>query len=112
MKEELEILFSPARFENAYMEIPNPFEKGDMVRVVGTDRYGMVRTSQAEWEEYKVRMHQMTGKDFIDASITVDFLCGDGEFSHDHINPIFLEKMDPDKTVLIAAKYHDGQKDK
>ena len=112
LKEELEMLFSPVRFENAYMEIPNPFEKGDVVCVVGTDRWGIVRTSQAEWEEYKMRINQMTGKDFIDASITVDFLYEDGEFLHDHVNPIFLEKMDPDQAVLLAVKYHKGQKDK
>ena len=112
LAEELEMLFSPARFENAYMEIPNPFERGDIVSVVGTDRQGIILTSQAEWEDYKVRMHQMTGKDFIDASITVDFLYEDGEFSHEHINPIFLEKVETDKATLLAKKYHSGQKDK
>ena len=106
------MLFDPARFENAYMEIPNPFEKGDVVHVVGTDRYGIVLISQTEWEAYKLRMNQVTGKDFIDASITVDFLCQNGQFSHDHVNPIFLEKIEPDKATLLAMKYHLGQKDK
>ena len=112
LKEELEMLFDPARFENAYMENPNPFEKGDVVHVVGTDRYGIVLISQTEWEAYKLRMNQVTGKDFIDASITVDFLCQNGEFSHDHVNPIFLEKIEPNKATLLAMKYHLGQKNK
>ena len=46
-------------------EIPNPFEKGDVVHVVGTDRYGIVLISQTEWEAYKLRMNQVTGKDYI-----------------------------------------------
>lgn len=112
LKDELEMEFSPDRFENAYMEIPNPFEKGDVVRVVGTDSLGIVLTSQLEWEEYKVRMSQISGKDFIDASITVDFLTDVGQFSHDHVNPVFLERVEPDKAMLLARKYHLGQKDK
>ena len=52
LKEELEMLFDPARFENAYMEIPNPFEKGDVVHVVGTDRYRGGKVTETEISNY------------------------------------------------------------
>ena len=52
LKEELEMLFDPARFENAYMEIPNPFEKGDVVHVVGTDRYRGDKVTETEISNY------------------------------------------------------------
>lgn len=110
--EMLSMLFDPNRFENAYIEVPNPFEKGDIVRVVGSERQGIVLTSQRDWEEYKVIMSKTKSKDFVDASITVDFLCEDGEFCHDHVNPVFLEKLENNKATLLARKYHFGQKDK
>ena len=31
--------------------------------------------------------------DYSDASIEVDFLCENGQISHSHINPIYLEKQ-------------------
>ena len=52
--------------------------------------------------------------DFVDASITVDFLQDDGSISHSHINPVFLEKFEPkeddmDYDVLTAASaVHQG----
>ena len=135
--EMLDMLFNPRRFENAYIEMPNPFEKGDRVCVVGSDKVGTVATSQQEWADYKVLMNKTEAKDFIDASITVNFSLENGETTHEHINPIFLERVetenveqektvqekvasvdsiDPDcileKAISLAVKYHEGQQDK
>ena len=107
-KEELDKMFNPKRFENAYIEIPNPFDAGDIVRLVTDGGHGIVATSSSEWEEYKKRLKNVKEKDFVDTGITVDFILDDGEMIHNHINPIFLEKYAPaeddaDKEVLLAA---------
>lgn len=117
-EEMLSRSFDPARFENAFIHIPNPFERGDIVRLT-TDRgeRGVVATSQAEWTEFseKVKSRELKGVDFIDASITVDFLQSGGTFSHEHICPAFLESFEPresdeDYGVLMSASaVHRGK---
>lgn len=115
--ENLDRAFDPARFENAFIFVPNPFERGDIVRLT-TDRkgHGVVATSQQEWKEFLEQIKTRKAKivDFVDASITVDFLWDDGSISHSHINPVFLEKFEPrkedlDYDVLTAASaVHQG----
>lgn len=85
--------FNPDKFENAYIEIPNPFEKGDTVKLIGDDKCYIVRTSQKEWKSYNKKMKFSEYTDFSDASITVDLL-RDNKTSHAHICPIFLEKIE------------------
>lgn len=107
-KEKLDMFFNPERFENSYIDIPNPFEAGDIVRLVKDNSHGVVVTSQEEWTRYKDIMKNSKNKDFVDASITVDFLLDNGHISHNHINPIFLERYEPmeddiDKELLYAA---------
>lgn len=96
-------------FENRFIHIPNPFQRGDVVRQIGKQEYGIVETSQSEWEEFleQIRVNDL-GVDWFDSSITVSFLLEDGKFSHMHINPIFLEKaepedLDPQKELLAMA---------
>ena len=38
-------------FENTFYEVPNPFDRGDIVRLVGTEDYGIVEVSQKRWKE-------------------------------------------------------------
>lgn len=115
--ENLDRAFDSARFENAFIFVPNPFERGDIVRLT-TDHegHGVVATSQQEWEEFleQVKTRKANIVDFVDASIKVDFLQDDGSISHSHINPVFLEKFEPrkedlDYDVLTAASaVHQG----
>lgn len=117
-EEMLSTAFDPARFENAFIHVPNPFERGDIVRLTA-DRgeRGVVATSQAEWTEFleKVTSQELKGVDFVDASITVDFLQRDGTFSHEHICPAFLESFAPresdaDYGVLMSTSaVHRGK---
>lgn len=73
--------------------MPNPFEKGDIVRFAGTEDYGIVFESQKDWKEYldKYKSDEWRKKgitlDFSDAQIVVEFLGDDGTFGHGHINP-------------------------
>lgn len=113
-QEELERLFNTQRFENSYIDIPNPFEVGDIVCLTTDNGHGVVVTSQEDWRQYKEIMKNAKYKNFGDASIIVDFLMDNGHISHAHVNPIFLEKYEPaeidaDKEVLYAASaVHKG----
>lgn len=81
------------RFEWRFVRLSNPFEYGDAVRSTNTNRMGVVRTSQDEWKQLLQTVEE--GKlvcDYTDASITVEFPEKDGVHSHEHIQPIYLEK--------------------
>lgn len=116
-EEHISMLYDPARFENAFFPVPNPFEKGDVVRFTEhPEEHGIVATSQQEWKEFleRVESRRRKGVDFSDASITVDFLEENGHFSHSHINPAFLEKYEPQKddadydVLMCASGVHQG----
>ena len=99
------------RFETAYVEIPNPFERGDIVRFIGKEEYGIVETSQKCWKESLERYRKNNWKlkmslekegmpyevplEFGDNQIRVVFLNEDGTFSHKHIIPFNLERYEP-----------------
>ena len=96
-------------FVDAFVELPNPYETGDLVRFVGMDEYGIVETSCQQWknsmEKYRkdkwnlvLHIDEKTYPiplEFADARIRVVFLNDDGTFSHRHINPIDLERYEP-----------------
>jgi len=79
-------------FEDIFLSVPSPFRRGDVVSLIGSNRVGVVETDSREREEF-VRKAQAKGVafDWFDAALTVCFLTEDGRFSHDHINPIWLE---------------------
>ena len=117
-EEEISMSYDLSRFENAFIYIPNPFERGDIVRLTTVrEGHGIVATSQREWKEFLewVKTWKKKGVDFSDASITVDFLQDNGKIGHNHINPVFLERFEPQKgdvdyDVLTAAKeLHQGE---
>lgn len=86
------------RFEWRFIEFPNPFDLGDIVRVVGSDIIGVVSTSQKMWHEYLHRIKERSLMvDFSDASLVVEYLPEEGEVSHIHIQPVYLEKVEVDE---------------
>jgi hypothetical protein len=98
--DELEACFSPELFKNAFIYMPNPFERGDIVRtIVDRSAHGFISESREAVEKFHERVRQGTLPyvDYIDASMTVDFIHDDGSICHSHINPAFLEKFEPDK---------------
>ena len=108
-----------ARFEHHYIALPNPFERGDLVCYTNAvDAIGVVETSQVDWLAWEKRVREQELKlDFFDASITVEFPTERGTFSHDHISPIYLKKIDPivldgdDRKELleVAGRMLNGQ---
>lgn len=100
------------RFEERFLVLPNPFELGDIVCMTDyPERVGVVETSQENWKLFLEQIRAKSrGEDFHDASITVEFLTEDGEFYHNHIPPIFLERAelkesDPQRPLLEAASH-------
>ena len=114
------------RFVRSFFPLPNPFERGDIVRRVGSDRpedYGIVETSQKRCREDYERWKDNPGlfTEFGDDRIRVVFLCEDGTFSHAHIIPIYLERYQPewgphdtesgtrDNLLLEASAMYQGE---
>lgn len=96
-REVISMLYDLDRFENAFIFMPDPFEMGDIVKCLGSGEPGIVTFSHEHWENFleDVRSGKQKNCDFFDASIVVDILNDDGTFSHDHINPAFLERYEP-----------------
>ena len=111
-EEVISVLYDLSRFENAFIYISNPFERGDIVQLTTVrESHGIVATSQREWKKFleQVKTWKKKNVDFSDASITVDFLQDNGKIAHSHVNPAFLEKFEPrkgdiDYDILTAAR--------
>ena len=85
-----------SRIENAYVEMPNPFDKGDIVKLTTNDWHGIVVTSQAKWKRLKSK-----------ETIIVDIVYN-GYIYQKNINPVLLEKYEPakndiDRDLLLAG---------
>lgn len=114
-------------FEDRWVDLPNLYDAGDLVCIVGIENGGadsaydwaVVDTSQKLWQTYREQVNAWleeveTGcldednvmADYSDMQVTVEIPCKDGTFSHDHINPMFLElaidlePKDDDETEL------------
>lgn len=110
------------RFDNAIIEIPNPFQRGDIVKCKGTDGrecFGIVEEEREEWEK-RLAQHLERVKegdtciDFHDLFIGVAFLREDGTFAFsDSTIPLDLERYQPVEedwsngsadTLLVCAR--------
>lgn len=87
-------MFDPRRFENAYIDIPNPFDIRDKVKVTEADEVGIVVTSAKEWEEYNKMLQERNSTVFMDAAVAVECDLKNGEKVIRNISPIFLEKIE------------------
>lgn len=115
------------RYFEAYFEVPNPFERGDIVKIDcrGTEEYGIVETSQKEWKEdvkrFSVNEDGVLPNDITDIIINVAIPDSDGIFSnYYHISPLELERYQPnpnytfenvtlDAILLEASKVYKGE---
>lgn len=87
-------LWNAARFEERFVSLPNPFRRGDVVCWVNTpEEVGVVETSQEEWQDIQAKK-----RDFISASVEVEWLKEDGKFTRGQVQPIHLERATLDKT--------------
>lgn len=114
--------FDNKRFDNAIIEIPNPFDRGDIVKCRGNDGrevFGIVEEEREKWEK-RLEWHLERMKegdaciDFSDLLISVAFLCEDGTFVHsDSTTPLDMERYQPKEedwtngsidTLLVCAR--------
>ncbi len=87
-------LWNAARFEERFVSLPNPFERGDVVCMANDPgQVGVVETSQEDWRDVQTKK-----RDFCSASLAVEWLDEDGKFICIHIPPISLERATLDKT--------------
>lgn len=85
--------WAKGRFENSPVRMPNPFEKGDIVRFMKTGKCGIVEMSKEEWSSVE---RAKTG-DFTDSELHVFLFDNDGGADHCCLSPILLEKYEPQK---------------
>lgn len=86
----------PSRFEDAYIPLQNPFELGDIVKIVGDSRPAIVEVSQEDWKralERNTNGSREIPPSYDNISLTVEFLDG-GEMYHGHLPILCLEKID------------------
>lgn len=86
----------PSRFEDAYIPLQNPFELGDIVKIVGGSRPAIVEVSQEDWKRGLERNTNGSRKippNYDNIGLTVEFLDG-GEMYHGHLPILCLEKID------------------
>ena len=83
----------PNSFEHAYIPLLNPFEYGDLVRIMGTNIPAIVSTSKERWYEHKNQPKEVP-MDYHCNSLTVEFLHPDATISHGHPDILSLEKLD------------------
>lgn len=89
---------------SAYVEVPYICERGDIVRIAGTDMYGVAEMSQEEWAEYTEKCRRMQNDaqpiDWSDVQVRVALLNPDGRFKTEYINPLRLESYVPEYGAL------------
>lgn len=89
---------STERFENQFVNIPFPetFTRGIPVKLVTTGEYGIIEAGSEIWGDFTDRIARGLYVDYSDMCITVQFIRENGRWSHNHINPIYLEVCMPD----------------
>ena len=101
-------------YQGDYVSVPNPFRSGDMVTFANkpNEKVGILTSAKDDesWRKFDERCRtQLKGcVDWSDVATRVEFLMGDGTFSHSHPNPLYLEYAtipdgDPRKNVLEIA---------
>lgn len=102
-------------FEDRWIDLPNLYEQGDIVRVLGRVTgcideaydWAVVAADGPGWDERSARIRcwlrdieagvekpERSLGDCSDMQITLEFPCKDGTFELDHINPMFIERWE------------------
>ena len=98
----------PENYENAFLSVPNPFERGDIVKIVGDGKHGIIGTSQQEWQEL---LEKAAARGSLHEDVNLDvFLLRDDVIIENHpFPPASLERYEPkreddDCEFLLAAQ--------
>lgn len=96
------------RFEYAYVDIPNPFDTGDRVRITYKGKCGVVCTSQEKWKRNNECWKEQSTP-FRDIGIVVRFSEDGKREEEENINPLFVERVPLGNEQTKKAKER-GQK--
>lgn len=88
-------LFDNNRFENQYLLLPYVHGEGLIVKYTSTGEYGVIETAEDDWESFQKRVCDGLEADYYDTALTVYFLSRNGNWTHYHCNPIYLENESP-----------------
>ena len=105
-----------ARFEDKFIYIPTPFKPGEVVcSVKDPQTLGVIDMALEHIEWLKEMAHDDFPKDWTDVSVQVLFLHEDNSLSHDHINPLYLQRAETlpfdfkDSVLYMAGKAIKGE---
>lgn len=85
------------RFEFQFFQIPFGMEAGTIVRMLNDGEYAVLASGENKWNEYMNRVEENNRfYDFSDIQTLVYVLRNDGSWSHEHVNPLFLEVEMPE----------------
>lgn len=94
-------IFRKERFENQFIKIPFGMKKGTPVKILYDGTYGVLADSEEKWNAYMNRIEEkQLSVDFSDIQVVVYRLTDLGYWSHEHINPLYLE---PEMPEVIAG---------
>ena len=85
------------RFENKYIDAPLMFRRGDMVHIIGTEKYGIVDwpVDDKDENDSREKLRQLGNVDYSDFQVPVNLIYDKEKFlsifSHAHIAPTDLE---------------------
>ena len=68
-----------SRFENAFVPLPNPFEKGDKVQRLSTGETVVINTSKEQFNDTIARAEKNAAYDYNDTYISFKYNDGEGE---------------------------------
>ena len=98
------------RFEFSFLKIPFDMQVGTVVRDIPTGEYYVLAQGKEEWNKYIKRIdEQKLYVDFSDVQVVAYRLTERGYWSHDHINPLYIEpetlEHKPDSKKHNALKH-------
>ncbi|MDD7334634.1 MAG: hypothetical protein SOV61_00270 [Lachnospiraceae bacterium] len=87
---------SEARFEYRFIEIPFGMQRGMVVKMVDDGSYGVLAVGEKDWKQYLQEIEEGNlHVDYSDIQVMVYQLMENGHWSHQHINPLYLEPESP-----------------
>lgn len=116
--------YDKKRFEYQFLSLPYIHHEGLPIKYLPTGEYGVIETSMEKWNKFLDRVNKGLYADFSDTALTVYFLTEKGYWSHQHINPIYLEVEMPEmnlsdekqiafcRAIDAMSDYMDGHNDR
>lgn len=86
--------FDKNRFESKFIKLPYVHEAGMIVKYTSTGEIGVLATGKEDWDDFMQRVDNGLYVDYSDKSHEVYSLRNQGYWSHDHICPFLIEKLE------------------